>query len=135
MVGARQGRAAPSAAGPRASVGGPARSLRDARRTRVAAALTSMLARRSLSDQRRPGTSSGEGRLPTFLIIGASKSGTTSLAAYLSQHPEVFMSSRKEINFFDLHYGEGVDWYRAHFADAGDRREVGEATPTYFLDD
>lgn len=94
-----------------------------------------MPARRSLSDQKRPGTSSGEGRLPTFLIIGASKAGTTSLASYLSQHPDVFMSSRKEINFFDLHYGEGVDWYRAHFVGAGDRRAVGEATPTYFLDD
>ncbi|QTN39560.1 sulfotransferase [Cryomorphaceae bacterium] len=43
---------------------------------------------------------------PTFLIIGAGKSGTTALHAYLDQHPDVYMSSVKETNFFAL---EGVD--------------------------
>lgn len=33
----------------------------------------------------------GAGRLPNFLIIGAAKSGTTSLARYLSQHPDVYI--------------------------------------------
>lgn len=38
--------------------------------------------------------------LPTFLLIGAAKSGTTSLYQYLGQHPEIFVSPLKEPNFF-----------------------------------
>ena len=38
--------------------------------------------------------------LPNFLIVGASKSGTTSLYYYLKQHPEIFMSEVKEPHFF-----------------------------------
>ena len=37
---------------------------------------------------------------PNFLIIGAAKSGTTSLANYMSQHPEIFLSPQKEVTFF-----------------------------------
>lgn len=40
-------------------------------------------------------------RLPTFITIGAAKSGTTSLHFYLDQHPEISMSSPKETNFFE----------------------------------
>ncbi|MBC8047522.1 MAG: sulfotransferase [Fimbriimonadaceae bacterium] len=39
-------------------------------------------------------------KLPTFLIVGAVKAGTTSLHEYLQQHPEVFMSPIKETNYF-----------------------------------
>lgn len=38
--------------------------------------------------------------LPTFLIIGAAKAGTSSLYHYLQQHPEIFMSPLKEPRFF-----------------------------------
>ena len=38
--------------------------------------------------------------LPTFFIIGAAKSGTTSLHWYLDQHPQIQMSTDKEPNFF-----------------------------------
>jgi len=38
--------------------------------------------------------------LPDFLVIGASRSGTTSLHHYLGQHPEIFMCPRKSPNFF-----------------------------------
>ena len=37
---------------------------------------------------------------PNFLILGAPKAGTTALYAYLSQHPQVYMSPHKEPNFF-----------------------------------
>jgi hypothetical protein len=37
---------------------------------------------------------------PTFIIIGAARAGTTSIYNYLKQHPQVFMSSVKEPNFF-----------------------------------
>ena len=39
---------------------------------------------------------------PNFFIIGAAKSGTTSLYHYLKQHPHVFMSKIKEPRFFAL---------------------------------
>ncbi|MBT9315560.1 sulfotransferase family protein [Leptothoe spongobia] len=39
-------------------------------------------------------------QLSDFLIIGAPKCGTTSLHAYLSQHPQLFMSAVKEPHFF-----------------------------------
>jgi hypothetical protein len=38
--------------------------------------------------------------LPTFLIVGAAKSGTTSVAQYLKQHPEVLVPVNKEPNYF-----------------------------------
>ena len=48
--------------------------------------------------------------LPTFLIIGTMKGGTTSLYRYLRQHPEVFMPERKELNFFvDEYAGPPID--------------------------
>jgi hypothetical protein len=37
---------------------------------------------------------------PNFFIVGAAKCGTTSLYEYLKQHPDIFMSSRKELNYF-----------------------------------
>lgn len=42
--------------------------------------------------------------LPNFLIVGAAKSGSTSLYHYLNQHPEVFMPVNKEPNFFVSKY-------------------------------
>ncbi len=38
--------------------------------------------------------------LPNFLIVGAAKSGTTSLFRYLDLHPQVFIPERKECRFF-----------------------------------
>jgi hypothetical protein len=37
---------------------------------------------------------------PNFLIVGAAKAGTTSVAKYLDQHPDVFMPEKKELRFF-----------------------------------
>lgn len=38
--------------------------------------------------------------MPNFFIVGAARSGTTSLDRYLSQHPEIYMTPRKETHFF-----------------------------------
>jgi hypothetical protein len=42
----------------------------------------------------------GAGALPNLIVIGAMKCGTSSLHYYLGLHPEISMSSRKELNFF-----------------------------------
>ena len=52
---------------------------------------------------------------PDFMIIGAEKCGTTSLYHYLRQHPDVLSPIEKEIDFFDMEYENGIDWYLAHF--------------------
>ena len=72
--------------------------------------------------------------LPGFLVIGAQKSGTTSLFHYICQHPKVFENKAKEIHFFDRHYTHGENWYRARFPLAGSllsSHQLGEATPYY----
>ena len=53
--------------------------------------------------------------LPSALIIGAQRSGTTSLFNYLARHPAVLPPLAKEIHYFDLHYDRGVRWYRGRF--------------------
>ena len=40
-------------------------------------------------------------KFPNFFIIGAPKCGTTSLHAYLSDHPKIFMSNPKELAYFN----------------------------------
>lgn len=71
------------------------------------------------------------GRLPDLIIAGAQKSGTTTLHTWLRDHPAMFMSSPKELHFFDLHPDRGLEWYREQFADARDDQLVGESTPEY----
>ena len=53
--------------------------------------------------------------LPTAIIVGAQKAGTTALYAYLRRHPAVVGPARKELNYFDRHYARGTAWYRGQF--------------------
>ena|SRR5215212_9876005 len=91
--------------------------------------------------------------MPNFLIIGAMKSGTTSLYHYLKQHPQVYMSAIKEPNFFalegsdlDFDGAEGrerisrwikrefvtnIEDYRALFRGVSGETAIGEASPLY----
>jgi Sulfotransferase family len=64
--------------------------------------------------------------LPTFLIIGAPKAGTTSLHNYLSAHPEIQMSAMKEPNFFAPHL-QAVHEPR-RIRDLGDYERLFDAT-------
>ena len=70
---------------------------------------------------------------PDFLIIGATKCGTSSLYYYLSHHPQVLFSHKKELNFFLKHFNQGIDWYLSHFPSITDHSDflTGEATPNY----
>jgi hypothetical protein len=73
--------------------------------------------------------------LPDFIIIGVQRGGTTSLFEYLSQHPEVATSTRKEVHYFDVSYAHGIDWYRDTFPLEDERKGkvVGEASPYYIF--
>jgi hypothetical protein len=81
--------------------------------------------------------------LPDFVIIGAQKSGTTSLYSYLTAHPSIVAADQKEVHFFDFNYGRGVHWYRSHFPTRrrldrlGRRLDVraltGEGSPYYLF--
>ena len=96
------------------------------------------------------GTSKKHELIPDFLIIGAGKSGTTSLDKYLNQHPQIFIPGMKEPNFFgyentkieDLgndadeirHYTHSVtslEEYLRLFADAKPEQIKGETSNTY----
>ena len=89
--------------------------------------------------------------LPTFIVIGVAKGGTTSIYRYLDQHPEIFMCPEKGTNFFG--YEDAKDWrwrdegeppllrhfkvstleeYGAVFEGATNERAVGEVSPQYF---
>ena len=69
---------------------------------------------------------------PNFLIIGAARSGTTSLFQYLENHPDVFMSEVKELNFFSnpKFWKKGTKWYEENFKKAT-QKAVGEASTSY----
>jgi hypothetical protein len=81
-------------------------------------------------------------RKPDFFIVGAPKSGTTSLATYLREHPQIFMPVEKEQHFFgsDLIIRPGLlrnprwdslEGYLREFAGAGQAQRVGEASVWY----
>lgn len=72
--------------------------------------------------------------LPNFLIIGATRSGTSSLAYHLRGHPDVFFSRDKELHFFTDRYELGLDWYRYQFAGSNGCQAVGEGTATYLYE-
>lgn len=86
-----------------------------------------------------------QGALPTMLVIGGMKSGTSALHAYLAAHPEIHMAAGKELNFFfgpdrpphadesrwwrEGQWHRGAEWYAAQFDAACPVR--GEASPGY----
>jgi hypothetical protein len=72
--------------------------------------------------------------LPTFLIIGAEKSGTTALADALNRHGSIYLPKAKELRFFSSHnWGRGPDWYSAQFQPEPGVTCIGEASPSYSL--
>ena len=80
--------------------------------------------------------------LPTFLLVGAQRSGTTSLCDYLRRHPGVFLRT-KEVHYFDNQFSKDLNWYRAHFPiqrwaqrkarTLGHPLAIGEASPYYLF--
>lgn len=87
--------------------------------------------------------------MPTFIIIGAPRAGTTSLFHYLRQHPQITLSNIKETNFFSClaSQAEGeylikpntpwpiknISQYQALFNTNRNTKAIGEASPMYLF--
>jgi hypothetical protein len=66
--------------------------------------------------------------LPSFFVLGAAKCGTTSLHAYLEQHPEICMSHPKEPFFFEAEFERGPAYYfNRYFSHWKGEQIVGES--------
>lgn len=72
---------------------------------------------------------------PSYLIIGADKSGTSSLYFYMQAHPQVTAARQKQIQFFDHAYNRGAESYiRNSFPHMLESQHVtGEASPGYMV--
>lgn len=81
--------------------------------------------------------------LPSFLIVGAQKCGTTSLYDYLTEHPQLWDAHIKEVHFFDGGLNPTIDdfqkgeaWYRANFPLKNSMKpgdQTFEASPLYLF--
>jgi hypothetical protein len=83
---------------------------------------------RSLGSRARP--------LPSFLIIGAQRAGTTTFFGNLAEHPDIRPPIRKEVHYFSVHFERGINWYRAHFPLSvvpSPSWQTFEATPYYLF--
>lgn len=81
--------------------------------------------------------------MPNFIIVGAEKSGTSSLYQLLNSHPDIFMPETKELNFFNdfdsngipmsFYDKRGLNWYQSFFVNKKSQNSTwrGEASPLY----
>lgn len=72
---------------------------------------------------------------PNFLIIGAAKCGTTTLHEMLKDHPEIFLSEKKDFKYFDnnANYKKGEEWYADFFKGFSGEKVIGEANSEYLF--
>ncbi len=71
---------------------------------------------------------------PDFLIVGAQRSGTTTMFKTLAQHPGIARPFlKKGVHYFDKSYASGPQWYRGNFpvAATSRARRLGAAALTY----
>ncbi|WP_110208412.1 sulfotransferase family protein [Nocardioides daejeonensis] len=72
--------------------------------------------------------------LPTYVILGAQKCGTSSLSATFRRHRQIHTSRPKELHYFDRPKGRTLEWYAEQFKPLPHHRAWGEATPSYLYD-
>ena len=70
---------------------------------------------------------------PDFIVIGAMKCGSSTICAYLEDHPGVFMVPKAELNFFshDENHAHGPTWYESFFAGQDGAQLRGEGSNAY----
>ena len=72
--------------------------------------------------------------LPDFVIIGAQKSGTSSLYHFVVQHPAILPAAKKAYCYFALNYKRGEYWYRLRFPIRASQKFLsGEVSPIYLF--
>ena len=76
-----------------------------------------------------------QGMVPGYLVVGTKRGGSTSIAHWISQHPEVAPClSNKGTHYFDVNHARGWGWYRSRFPAATQQhRLTGEASPYYMF--
>jgi hypothetical protein len=76
---------------------------------------------------------SGELRMPEFLIIGAQKSASSSVFYWLGDHPDVVLATTKEPHFFSVEerWERGTEWYASLFPERPPDALSGEASTSY----
>ena len=73
--------------------------------------------------------------LPDFFVIGAGRTGTTSLFHYLFQHPSISRSAYDELGFFDVNFHLGLNWYRSLFPSVLTKFFLKQKTKTFLTYD
>ncbi|XP_002738678.1 heparan sulfate glucosamine 3-O-sulfotransferase 1-like [Saccoglossus kowalevskii] len=73
-----------------------------------------------------------ERRLPSAIIAGVRKCGTTPLMNFLLLHPSI-VGPGPEPHYFDAQYDKGIDWYRNQMPYSAPHQITIEKTPTYFI--
>ncbi len=88
----------------------------------------------TITESQRSSGATLKGTLPDFIGIGAQRAGTTWLYRCLSEHPEIFMSAKKELHFFNRHFDQGLEAYKANFpvSETQHAKVCGEITPNYY---
>jgi Sulfotransferase domain len=90
-----------------------------------------------LAQETHPTPTPAAGRLLDFVVIGAQKSGTTTLHRHLSAHPALHLPAEKEADFFNHpeRVARGWDWYlEEFFPNAPEGARLGTVTPQYMCD-
>ena len=71
----------------------------------------------------------GQRQLPSFILVGAQRAGTTSLFRALMAHPLIYCANyHKGVNYFDVNYDRDLSWYRGHFPTAAALRARSRGT-------
>lgn len=73
--------------------------------------------------------------LPDFFVIGAVRSGTTSMYHYLDQHPSIVKSAYDELGFFDDNFKLGWAWYRSLFPTSMKKKRIKNKTGRFLTFD
>ncbi len=94
------------------------------------------------------GAAAARPRFPDFYLVGHPKCGTTALYVMLRQHPEIFMSARKEPRYFAIdrrsvlvrededhgrHQRLTEEGYLDLYAGAAEGQKTGDASPNYLV--
>ncbi len=81
--------------------------------------------------------------MPNFIVVGAEKSGTSSIYNLLKSHPDIYMPDSKELSFFndkdsngsliEFYSKNGIEWYKSFFTNNKSQKSIwrGEASPLY----